>query len=68
MDFPVAPEDVRLHYPDGRVQAVECAYVGFEDGLHVWEVTTLLLSLTDLRVSVGMLPAKTRIRLVAVGR
>jgi hypothetical protein len=60
MSEPVPPEDVRVVMDDGRVIPIECVYVGYRAGLHVWAAVWNLPE-DPVRVQIGMMPARTMV-------
>lgn len=58
---PPAPEDVRAIYRDGREVPLELIHTGDDaDGMHIWTPTALLPE-RPARLTVAVLPGRTRI-------
>ncbi|MGH3779823.1 MAG: hypothetical protein ACRDRO_04105 [Pseudonocardiaceae bacterium] len=66
---PLAPEQVRLVYPDSTEIPLQCRYMGQDQaGLHHWVV--ILPGATPMagaRLLVGMLPARTAVDVGTLG-
>jgi hypothetical protein len=37
MTDPAPPENVVIHYRSGQRRKVECVYLGWRDGKHIWQ-------------------------------
>jgi len=59
------PTDVALVLPDGKRIPLECRYLGWRDGQHVWEATVVPW-VADVaagaRVTIGVLPPRTTVQ------
>ena len=61
---PPAPTGVVIHYRSGQQQKVELVWVGTNlEGIHVWEVTTKPHFDDVERVTIGVMPPYTQIRI-----
>ncbi len=65
MSGPEPPTDVRLVAPDGTERPVEVGYVGTHGGMAVWANAHPLPAglAPGWRMTIGVLPARTAIRL-----
>lgn len=64
--LPKPPVNVALHYPDGSVVPVECAYLGWDDDsqTHVWQAINAPDEIPD-SLQCDLLPGHTTIQVVS---
>lgn len=59
------PTDAALVLPDGTRMPLECRYLGWQNGQHVWEATVIPwvgLDITRTQLAVGIIPPRTTVR------
>ena len=61
MTDPSPPQNVTAELSDGTTVALECRYLGVEDGLHIWEVIWPLWE-RPRAIRAEVLPARTQLR------
>lgn len=63
---PVLPENVHLVRTDGGTVPLDCVYVGYHDGTHMW-TAMIPAGFSPDQVRIDTLPAHTSIRFELLG-